>query len=48
MLLTLTGNTKGVSPRYQSKHTHSEVFRWFENEGFTDVKVLHEDITMDR
>ena len=34
------------SPRYQSKHTHWEVFRWFESEGFGDVKVLPEEITM--
>ena len=34
------------SPRYQSKHTHWEVFRWFEEEGMTDVKVLPGEITM--
>jgi len=34
------------SPRYQSKHTHWEVFRWFEEEGMTDVKVLPREITM--
>jgi len=34
------------SPRYQSKHTHWEVFRWFEDEGMTDIKVLPGEITM--
>ena len=34
------------SPRYQSKHTHWEVFHWFEDEGLTDVKVLPGEVTM--
>lgn len=28
------------SPRYQSKHTYEEVFRWFESEGLTHNRVL--------
>jgi SAM-dependent methyltransferase len=32
------------SPWYQSKHTHEEVFRWFEDCGLLDVRVLDEPI----
>ncbi len=28
------------SPRYQSKHTYEEVFRWFESEGLISNRVL--------
>lgn len=28
------------SPRYQSKHTYEEVFRWFESEGLINNRVL--------
>jgi SAM-dependent methyltransferase len=28
------------SPRYQSKHTYEEVFRWFESEGLINTRVL--------
>jgi SAM-dependent methyltransferase/uncharacterized protein YbaR (Trm112 family) len=28
------------SPKYQSKHTYEEVFRWFESEGLVRVRVL--------
>ena len=28
------------SPRYQWKHTWPEVFRWYEDEGFTDIKLF--------
>lgn len=34
------------SPRYQSKHTHWEVFRWFEESGFREIKVFENEITM--
>lgn len=34
------------SPKFQSKHTHWELFHWFENEGFTDMKVLPGEVTM--
>jgi len=34
------------SARYQSKHTHWEVFRWFEDEGLTDIKVNPGEVTM--
>jgi SAM-dependent methyltransferase len=34
------------SPKYQSKHTHSEVFRWFEEEGLTNIKIFNGEITM--
>jgi SAM-dependent methyltransferase len=29
------------SPKYQSKHTYEEVFRWFENCGLEALRVLH-------
>ena len=28
------------SPRYQSKHTYPEVYRWFQSEGLTRIKLL--------
>jgi SAM-dependent methyltransferase len=34
------------SPRYQSKHTHWEVFRWYDECGLGDVRVLPEEVTM--
>lgn len=34
------------SPRYQSKHTHWEVFCWLENNGFKNVKIYPDEITM--
>jgi len=34
------------SPKYQSKHTYEEVFRWFESEGLDSVRVLHEPIAL--
>jgi hypothetical protein len=27
------------SPKYQSKHTYEEVFRWFEDSGIKDLTV---------
>jgi SAM-dependent methyltransferase len=30
------------SPTYQHKHTWAEVFRWFEENGFADVKLMEE------
>ena len=34
------------SPRYQSKHTHAEVARWFEKGGLRDVKIFAGGVTM--
>lgn len=34
------------SPKYQSKHTHWEVFRWFEEGKFKDIKIFANEITM--
>lgn len=34
------------SPKFQSKHTHAEVFRWFSNAGLTDIKIYDGEITM--
>jgi SAM-dependent methyltransferase len=34
------------SPRYQSKHTYEEVFRWFEDCDLRDLRVLHEPIAL--
>lgn len=34
------------SPKYQSKHTHAEVFRWFEQMGFKDIKIFDFGVTM--
>lgn len=34
------------SPKFQSKHTHSEVFRWFQNSNFKDIFIGENEITM--
>lgn len=34
------------SPRYQSKHTHWEVFSWFKNNGFKEIHIYPNEITM--
>lgn len=34
------------SPKYQSKHTHWEVFKWFQDNGIRDVKIYANEITM--
>lgn len=34
------------SPPYQSKHTYEEVFRWFEDCGLRDLRVLHNTISV--
>jgi SAM-dependent methyltransferase len=34
------------SPKYQSKHTYEEVFRWFESCGLESLRVLHEPISL--
>ena len=34
------------SPKYQSKHTHAEVFRWFDQMGFGDIKIFDTGVTM--
>jgi SAM-dependent methyltransferase len=34
------------SPKYQSKHTHAEVFRWFDQMGFRDIKIFDYGVTM--
>jgi SAM-dependent methyltransferase len=34
------------SPRYQSKHTYEEVFRWFEDMGMEDLHVAQDPISV--
>jgi SAM-dependent methyltransferase len=34
------------SPRYQSKHTYEEVFRWFESCGMQDLRVVEVPISV--
>jgi SAM-dependent methyltransferase len=34
------------SPRYQSKHTYEEVFRWFESCGMRDLRVMEVPISV--
>ena len=34
------------SPKYQSKHTHAEVCRWFEDGGLHDVKIFERGVTL--
>lgn len=34
------------SPVYQSKHTYEQVFRWFEDCGLEDLRVLHHPIAV--
>lgn len=34
------------SPKYQSKHTHAEVFRWFDEEGLRDIKIFDGEVCM--
>ena len=34
------------TPRYQSYHTHYEVFRWFEEAGLREIKVLEPGISL--
>lgn len=34
------------SPKYQSKHTYEQVFRWFESCGLDSVRVLHTPIAV--
>jgi SAM-dependent methyltransferase len=34
------------SPKYQSKHTYEQVFRWFENCGLTDLRVVETPIAV--
>lgn len=34
------------SPKYQSKHTYEEVFRWFEDCGLRDLRVLLEPVSV--
>jgi hypothetical protein len=34
------------SPWYQSKHTYEEVFRWFEDCGLEDLRVILEPIAV--
>jgi SAM-dependent methyltransferase len=34
------------SPKYQSKHTHWEVFRWFEESGLRDIKIYPGEIAL--
>ncbi|PYQ40793.1 MAG: hypothetical protein DMG99_12900 [Acidobacteria bacterium] len=34
------------SPWYQSKHTYEEVFRWFEDCGLEDLRVIEQPIAV--
>lgn len=34
------------SPKYQSKHTHWEVFKWFRDNGIRDIKIYSNEVTM--
>jgi hypothetical protein len=34
------------SPVYQSKHTYEQVFRWFEDCGLKDLRVLGKPISV--
>ena len=34
------------SPKYQSKHTHWEVFNWFEENGLKDIRIFPGEVTM--
>jgi SAM-dependent methyltransferase len=34
------------SPKYQSKHTYEEVFRWFEDCGLDSLRVLYEPVAV--
>jgi len=34
------------SPWYQSKHTYEEVFRWFEDSGLRDLRVIQQPISV--
>jgi hypothetical protein len=34
------------SPWYQSKHTYEEVFRWFEDSGLVDLRVILQPISV--
>ena len=34
------------APTYQSYHTYPEVFRWFEEEGLTDIRVNEPAVTV--
>jgi SAM-dependent methyltransferase len=34
------------SPKYQSKHTYEEVYRWFEDCGLGSLRVLHQPISV--
>lgn len=34
------------SPEYQSKHTYPEVYRWFREEGLTDIELLDIPVSM--
>jgi SAM-dependent methyltransferase len=40
------GTFDWYSPKYQSKHTYEEVFRWFEDSGLVDFRVLSEPIAV--
>ena len=34
------------SPKYQSKHTHAEVFNWFKNSGLSDINIPEGEVSM--
>lgn len=34
------------SPKYQSKHTHAQVFNWFQEKGLSNIKIFDGEVTM--
>jgi SAM-dependent methyltransferase len=34
------------SPKYQSKHTHWEVYKWFKDNGLKDIAIYPNEVTM--
>lgn len=34
------------SPKYQSKHTHAEVFKWFKDTGLSNISIFEHEVTM--
>lgn len=34
------------SPKFQSKHTHAEVFHWFKEAGLSDIAIFEGEISM--
>lgn len=39
-------NQTWYSPKYQSKHTYPEVFKWFEEEGLKNIKSMEAQVSV--